>query len=106
MKRPLCAAILLPFLVVASASTALAAKMYWNVDTSDIDRAELDGSDLESILGCSAACTLGPLAIDIVDSKIYFVVHQFDNSIKRAELNGSNPQMFKDLGPRSAFRGL
>jgi len=106
MKRPLCAAILLPFLVVASASTALAAKMYWNVDTSDIDRAELDGSDLESILGCSAACTLGPLAIDIVDSKIYFVVHQFDNSIQRAGLNGSNPQMFKDLGPQTTATDL
>ena len=106
MKRTLRAAILLPFLAVASASPLLAAKMYWNVDNTDIDRAELDGSDLENILSCPAACTLGPLAIDIVDSKIYFSVHQFDNAIERAELNGSSPQVFRDLGPQTAATDL
>ena len=106
MKRPMCAAVLLPILVVASASPLLAGKMYWNVDTTDIDRAELDGSVVENILSCPEACTFGSLAIDIVGSKVYFVVNRFDNVIERAELNGSGQQVFKNLGPQTTATDL
>ena len=71
------------------------AKMYWKsavVDTTTIQRADLDGGNVEAILSCSVACGFGPLAIDPIGGKIYFNVVGGPQEIARANLDGSDQE--------------
>ncbi len=65
----------------------MAGKIYWaNVQQSIIQRANLDGSNVENLINTSA---LG-IDLDLNKGKMYWTESETDGKIKRANLNGSN----------------
>ena len=86
-------------IAVASIQSTHAGKIYWStMDSSDpaLLRAELDGTDIETVVSGN---TKG-LAVDAVDRKVYwghFSLPTQGNSIRRANLSGSNPEILVDL---------
>ena len=86
-------------IAVASIQSTHAGKIYWStMDSSDpaLLRAELDGTDIETVVSGN---TKG-LAVGAVDRKVYwghFSLPTQGNSIRRANLSGSNPEILVDL---------
>ena len=64
-------------------------KMYWtDVDTDKIQRANLDGSNVEDLVTTGLGNPDG-IALDLSDGKMYWTDWEA-NKIQRANLNGSN----------------
>ncbi len=64
--------------------------MYWCEEFNHIKRADLDGSNIETLI--SPPNTEEPQAIALTDTKIYWV-NDFNNTIKRADIDGSNVEL-------------
>jgi uncharacterized protein YjbI with pentapeptide repeats len=98
MRHTKLTAVALSIAVATLVSPLLAGKMYWRsaiLDTTVIDRADLDGDNFETILSCSVDCGFGSLALDTIGQKIYFVeVGGNGTIIARAFLDGSNREDF------------
>jgi len=93
-------AVAVVLVTVASLESAHANKIYctqYNYSDTEIQRAELDGSSVETIIsGWGWA-----FAVDSVERKIYFDNNSTgaeNHLIRRANLNGSNPEVLFDLG--------
>ena len=70
-------------------------KLYWTNSRDNIQRANLDGSNIETFI--TGLNSPKDIVVDIADSKIYWTEAQ--GRIRRANLNGSNIQTFAtDLG--------
>ena len=80
---------------LAGGSTAIAGKIYWSVNGVALQRADLDGRNVEDVI---VGFTRG-IAIDTVARKIYW--GQDDDQVwtlRRANLNGSAVEIVVDLG--------
>ena len=64
-------------------------KMYWtDPDTAKIQRADLDGMNVEDLVTTGLDAPLG-IALDVAGGKMYWV-HQLPGKIQRADLDGMN----------------
>ena len=84
---------------LACGPAAVAEKAYWSVNDVALQRANLDGTNVEDVV---PGFTRG-IAIDTVARKIYW--GQFDEvfALRRANLDGSAVEILVDFGPLVYF---
>ena len=67
--------------------------MYWaDIDTAKIQRANLDGTDIEDLV-TTGLRTVETIALDVTNRKIYWADWATDK-IQRANLDGTNVQNY------------
>ncbi len=69
-------------------------KIYWTNQTGNpkIQRSNLDGSNVETVLPGSGCCTSG-IALDVPGGRIYWADGYYGGSISRCGLDGNNVQL-------------
>ena len=73
-------------------------KMYWtNPDTQTIQRADLNGQNIEETLTVSDGYPEEIILLDVAGGKMYWT-NPGTQTIQRADLNGQNAEHFFDLG--------
>ena len=73
-------------------------KIYWiNPDTQTIQRADLNGQNIEAILTVSDGYPQEIILLDVDGGKIYWT-NPGTQAIQRADLNGQNAEHFFDVG--------
>ena len=88
------------FLIVlgAFASPLIAGQMFWRgvaLDATSILRADLNGNNVEAILGCSVGCGFGSMALDTTGRRIYVVEFGgIGSTVFRTSYYGSNREDF------------
>jgi sugar lactone lactonase YvrE len=70
---------------------AVNGKIYWtDRGTRKIQRANLDGTDIEDLVSASEKSYLYGIAVDPIRRKVYWVDGEWSFRIQRAELDGTN----------------
>ena len=84
---------------VSIALDILRDKIYWgDSGTNKIQCANLDGTNVEDLVTGSHAGAPVSLALDLAEGKVYWIDNPNSISIRRANLDGSNAEIFSDMG--------
>ncbi|CAE8603807.1 unnamed protein product [Polarella glacialis] len=85
---------------------AEARKVYWiDAGTSKIQRANLDGSQVEDVVASGPESRLSSLGVDLAAGKVYWS-DLGDKKIRRAGLDGSNPEEVVAASPSGTSLAL
>ncbi len=74
-------------------------RMYWHEDgTGIVKSARLDGTGVTTLFDPGATTNAGFMAIDVAGGKMYWAVENGIGHIKRANLDGTDPEIFLSIG--------